>query len=92
MPASNLPEKFFLPDYLLHLFEYLPLGFLMCRAIKNTNNKISLKRSCVLSIVLVILYAGSDEFHQSFVVGRDASLLDLFFDGVGSVIGIGIAV
>jgi VanZ family protein len=38
-------------------------------------------------LVLGLLYAVSDEWHQSFVPGRDASLLDLTADGLGLLLG-----
>ena len=75
------------PDYLLHIVEYLFLGFLMCRAIKNTKENLPLRKVFILSIVLVVLYAASDELHQMFVPGRYASLVDLFCDGIGATIG-----
>jgi VanZ family protein len=34
-------------------------------------------------VALGIIYGFSDEWHQSFVPGREASLRDIFFDGLG---------
>ena len=49
-------------------------------------------RPYVLAYILVILYAISDEFHQSFVPGRHPSWVDvLVFDGVGAIIALGLA-
>jgi VanZ family protein len=43
-----------------------------------------------LAWLLTVLYALSDEFHQSFVAGRHASLLDVFlFDNLGALLGMG---
>ncbi len=40
-----------------------------------------------LVLLITILYAISDEFHQTFIPGRHASLLDIFlFDTAGAVI------
>lgn len=42
-----------------------------------------------LAWCLVILYALSDEFHQSFVPGRFPSVMDvLVFDNLGALIGL----
>lgn len=37
-----------------------------------------------LAWVLAVLYAMSDEFHQRFVPGRGASILDILIDGLGA--------
>jgi VanZ family protein len=43
----------------------------------------------ILIILLVVfLYAASDEFHQSFVPGRNASLLDVLIDTAGAVVAL----
>lgn len=42
--------------------------------------------------LLAVLYAGTDEFHQSFVNGRGASLWDvLIFDNLGALIALWLA-
>jgi VanZ family protein len=47
------------------------------------------KRNYVLAWILTLLYAATDEFHQSFVPGRNASLVDvLVFDNLGAVAGL----
>jgi len=47
------------------------------------------KRRWWVAIVLAILYAISDEFHQSFVPGRHPSWVDaLVIDGSGATLGL----
>ncbi len=41
-----------------------------------------------LSFVLVVLFGVTDEFHQSFVPGRDASLFDLLSDAGGAALAL----
>ena len=42
-----------------------------------------------LAWFLAIIYAVTDEYHQSFVAGRSASALDVFvFDNLGALISI----
>jgi VanZ family protein len=42
-----------------------------------------------LAWLMTLAYAASDEFHQSFVPGRHASLLDVFvFDHIGAVMAL----
>ncbi len=39
--------------------------------------------------LLAVLYALTDEYHQSFVPGRHPSIIDVFvFDGVGAFLGL----
>ncbi len=37
-----------------------------------------------------VLYGVSDEWHQSFVPGRDTSFLDVVFDAAGAAIGVAV--
>jgi VanZ family protein len=41
-----------------------------------------------LAWALTVLYAASDEFHQSFVPGRMASPLDVLIDAIGGFLGL----
>lgn len=40
----------------------------------------------IKALLLTILYALSDEWHQSFVKGRSASISDVLIDTTGAVI------
>jgi VanZ family protein len=44
------------------------------------------RAALTLACVMASLYAVFDEWHQSFVVGRDSSLLDLLVDFIGITI------
>ncbi|MBA4380686.1 MAG: hypothetical protein C0393_08450 [Anaerolinea sp.] len=48
------------------------------------------KVSIVAAWLLAVLYAFTDEFHQSFVAGRHASLLDVGVDATGAVIALAV--
>ena len=61
-----------------HMVEYGIFFLLLARAIK---------KPLVWSIIFSILYAISDEFHQSFIPGRHMALLDICFDSTGVLIG-----
>ena len=83
-PSLPLPAR--ISDKFYHLMEYALLGFLSVLALRATFN-ISLRRALAVAILFSILYAISDEWHQSFVPGRDASLTDLAADAAGSLMG-----
>ena len=45
-------------------------------------------RAIALALGVCCLYALSDEFHQSFVPGRNATLIDVGIDGIGAGVGL----
>ena len=69
-------------DYVLrkcaHLTEYGILAVLLVRAIG----------SYAWAFALAVAYAGTDEFHQTFVRGRHGSPVDVGIDAVGALIGL----
>lgn len=70
--------KVFVWDFFIkkfaHISEYAILFVLIYRATY---------KNWILSFVLAMIYAVSDEFHQSFVPGRTATFLDLGMDFSG---------
>ena len=45
------------------------------------------KKARIYSILIVFLYACSDEFHQSFIPGRAAAFKDVMIDTSGGILG-----
>lgn len=81
-------SEFFFADFILkktaHFTEYLILFVLVYRSFKNTI--IPGKNKCLyLSLILTVLYAISDEIHQTFVPGREGRPRDVFIDSLGIV-------
>ena len=73
-------------DKLLHLVEYYILGYLIMRAF-TTSDVPRLAASPIAAAIFVgCAYGLSDEIHQAFVPGRDASLLDFLFDAAGATL------
>jgi VanZ family protein len=70
-----------------HLFEYFILAILFYHNLKYY--KMNAIQLVILCIGLTCLYACTDEFHQSFVPNRGASLIDVLIDTTGGTIGIG---
>lgn len=70
-----------------HFFIYLILGVLVINAMRRSN--IILKRSAVTTLFICILYAISDEVHQTFIPGRSGEFSDVLIDTAGASVGIG---
>jgi VanZ family protein len=69
-------------DKVAHFAAYLVLGWLLARA------AVRLTHPVWLPVLLGIGYAISDEFHQSFVPGRTATVGDLAADVSGIAVGV----
>lgn len=84
-PSSELPN-FGLVDRMIkksgHVFEYAVLSFWVWYALGFR------KDHRWLAWLFALLYAVTDEYHQSFVPGRFPSIWDvIIFDNVGALIG-----
>lgn len=69
-----------------HVTEYFVLGVLLFRAFRDFSPAASTWRWAVFAVIVVALYAASDEFHQSFVPSRTASIIDMGIDTAGGVL------
>ena len=68
-----------------HFSGYAMLGLLAARAFINSSHA-RLRRSWfAAALLLVCLYALSDEYHQSFVASRTASIYDSLLDMTGGL-------
>lgn len=79
---------FFIGDFLLkktaHIMEYGIFATLVYRAL--VNSKIEKKKAMWYAVIVALLYGISDEFHQSFIYGRTATLRDVLIDTTGAII------
>jgi VanZ family protein len=50
--------------------------------------RLSMPYRLVMAFFMAILFALSDEFHQSFVEGRNSSIRDVLIDGAGAIIAL----
>ncbi len=69
-----------------HIAEYFILGLFLFRAFRGESLQTWRLRWAVYTIIWVVLYALSDEFHQSFVATRTASIVDVSIDSAGGVL------
>lgn len=68
---------------LIHFAEYALLCFLWWRALASVTNP---RRAALLAFVLASGYAVTDEFHQTFVDGRNGNVVDWLIDSVGAAV------
>lgn len=68
-----------------HLTEYAILALLAVRAFRTSSRELLRNRWFWASLLLVVVYSLSDEFHQSFVPSRTGSIYDSMIDSVGGL-------
>ena len=85
---SSLPTPmlFEFQDKLMHGGAYFGMGVLCWRAFGHLN--FAAKHRLLAGVLFCGLYGFSDEWHQSFVPGRDASGWDWLADSVGAVLAL----
>ena len=71
-----------------HLTEYAILATLAARAFRGSSHDLLRRHWFWVSLMLAIAYALTDEFHQSFVPSRTASIYDSMIDSVGALIAL----
>jgi len=88
VPGDNLPDLGIIgADKFAHFLEYLVFSMLLARGIFGQNLKISLSWALILSIIISVFYAAIDEWHQVFIPGRQADILDFAADFAGIALG-----
>ena len=75
-------------DKLYHAAAYFVMGFLAWHGFKHSvSSPVMLG---LFSIIFCSLYGLSDEWHQSFIVGRESDSADWAADTLGSILAIGL--
>lgn len=87
-PHTDFDEELihFLIRKAAHFTVYLILGILTSQALLVSG--MSRKQQLIYAFLISVLYAASDEFHQSFVPGRGPSIRDVAIDSAGAAVGI----
>lgn len=86
--AETLATIQFCTRKIAHFTEYAILGFLAARAFRTSPNPTISRRWFWISAALIIVYALIDEYHQSFVPSRTASIFDSFIDMSGGLVAL----
>ncbi len=88
MPASRLPYFGLLDRFLKAGGHAIGYGFLSLAYFYALPPRLSAGYRMLMSLVMSLLFALSDEFHQSFVEGRTSSLGDVAIDGIGAAVAL----
>ena len=83
--AETLATIHFITRKIAHFTEYAILGFLAARAFRTSPKPAISGRWFLICATLVVVYALIDEYHQSFVPSRTASVFDSFIDMAGGL-------
>ena len=71
-----------------HLTEYAVLALLLLESLSTERERNWNPRRALLCIGIAAAYSLADEFHQSFVPGRTASLRDCGLDTIGAALAL----
>lgn len=77
------------PDYWAHMGAYALLAAVIVRGMAGGRRPGVTRARIVLAALLAAGYGVSDEYHQSFVPGRDPSARDIAADAAGAAAGAG---
>jgi VanZ family protein len=83
--AETLVTIHFITRKLAHFTEYAILGFLAARAFRTSPRPAISQRWFLICATLIVVYALMDEYHQSFVPSRTASIFDSLIDMAGGL-------
>lgn len=73
-----------------HLTEYAILGILLISYLQCVTTNLHRQTSYIYALPIGILYAITDELHQSFVPGRACQFRDVVIDSIGVAIGLAV--
>lgn len=82
-PSLPMPIVFGMQDKIHHFIAYFVLGILTWR---NFRHFVTPSALAAATVVFCSLYGISDEWHQSFIIGRDAEMLDWVADTIGAAV------
>ena len=65
-----------------HVLLFGFLAILVFRALRGEG--VERKKALIWAVIIATFYGGTDEFHQMFTQGREATVRDVLIDGVGA--------
>lgn len=87
VPSITPPTfGFVLEDKILHFIEYSIFSALLFLAFFTSGKEFLKKHAFLISSLVGIAYAVSDELHQKFVPGRSCEFFDFLADSLGIIV------
>ena len=71
----------------LHFLIFGILSYFVVNAL--TEFKIKYSKIAIITVIFCYIYAITDEYHQGYIAGRDVSWIDILFDMLGAIAGVG---
>ena len=82
---APLPQG--MSDKSAHWLGYTGFSVTIVRAFAGGLPRAITARTALAAVMMATAYGATDEFHQMFVAGRSAELMDLAADGLGAIVG-----
>ncbi|HEX7997330.1 MAG TPA: VanZ family protein [Pyrinomonadaceae bacterium] len=82
---SKIAHAHFIVRKTAHFTEYALLAFLAARALAVSSRSVLRRNWFLISLLLIVFYALVDEYHQSYVATRTASIYDSLIDMSGGL-------
>jgi VanZ family protein len=88
LPGSSVQKILWASwDKVYHIVEFAVLSAAMIWALVKVRTNAWAPIVPLMGFIIAAAYAPLDELHQSFVPGRDASIMDMTADWVGCLVG-----
>jgi VanZ family protein len=71
-----------------HASVYFVLAFIVCILFTIIFDHKKYLLSCLIALSIAIIFAATDEYHQTFVAGRTGQAIDVLIDSAGALVGI----
>ena len=88
--SVSITSEFFWQDFIVkklaHIIEYAILSTFFYRALLGEG--VDKKKAGIWAVILTTIYGASDEFHQSFIPGRQSRVRDIVVDSFGAGLAI----
>ena len=83
---NNLDNANYIFRKIAHATVYLILSFFICNFLYQLKKR-NIKNNYIISVFISLLYAITDEYHQTFIIGRNGNYQDVLIDLMGAIIG-----